>query len=116
MLGVMPGMSEPQIPADTADNLRTRSVEVMAVYAVETERLVDSAPRPPPTFAIGDLVLLYSKRKQLRQKLPFGDPKWAGPYKVIGESHPRYQLLSAHGGTTRRRVHARQLTKYYPRT
>ena len=43
-IGVKPRMSGPQIPAETADNLRTRSVEVMAVYAVRAERLVDSAP------------------------------------------------------------------------
>ena len=40
---------------------------------------------------------------------------WQGPYEMIMEEHPRYQLKGIGGRRTRRAVHVRRLLRFYMR-
>ena len=119
LYGVRPRMTTFDSPAmsDDPQNPKDREIETLTIQSTRARRdqLARSEGPPIDTFNVGDVVIV-ARAKVLRalKMTPF-ESEWFGPCKVMGASHPLYDLLLATGKKTRKPIHSRRLKKWVPR-
>lgn len=105
VLGVIDGKDEPE-----DDWLRI--IKMAVLEARRAERVVTEGQDEVrgTTYEVGDCLLMRSS--QAARAL---EPKWLGPYNVIGATHPTYTLRREGGRRSTRSTHTAQLTRYIER-
>jgi len=121
LYGVTPRMGRDKVSPCLSHSVEDRRIELLAVSAGRVKRIVDQREirkgplrsKQTQKFQVGDLVLVaHGKALNPAVKWPAFKSVYYGPCRVVRESHPRYSLVSSHGRTSRKDIHARRLVKY----